>query len=201
MEKLAEFEPTGERWRLRYTRTFPHPPEKVWRAMTEPEHLAAWFPSSIQGERSEGAQLTFVFPNGEAPTMEGRMLAYDPPRLLEYTWGEDTLRFQLRVEGRRTVLTFTDTIREGGKAARDGAGWHVSLDALERQLGGEPEPRKALDRWSALNQRYQDALVLTRRRLARRDSGRAAQEPLGKDATEHQFTRSALADHATMTQR
>lgn len=201
MEKLAEFEPTGERWRLRYTRTFPHPPEKVWRALTEPEHLAAWFPSSIQGERSEGAQLTFVFPNGEAPTMEGRMLAYDPPRLLEYTWGEDTLRFQLRVEGGRTVLTFTDTIREGGKAARDGAGWHVSLDALERQWAVSQSHGKPWIAGVRSTSGTRTTLVLTRRRLARRDSGRAAQEPLGKDATEHQFTRSALADHATMTQR
>ena len=31
------------RWRLRFTRTLEHPPEKVWRAITEPEHLAHWF--------------------------------------------------------------------------------------------------------------------------------------------------------------
>ena len=27
-----------------------HPPEKVWRALTEPEHLAHWFPTTIEGE-------------------------------------------------------------------------------------------------------------------------------------------------------
>ena len=31
------------RWRLRFTRALAHPPEKVWRAITEPEHLASWF--------------------------------------------------------------------------------------------------------------------------------------------------------------
>jgi len=38
----------GGRWRLRFTRTLDHPPEKVWRAITEPEHLRAWFPQRIK---------------------------------------------------------------------------------------------------------------------------------------------------------
>ncbi len=52
---------SGDRWQLRFERWLPHPPEKVWRALTEPQHLAAWFPSRIDGERAAGARLTFVF--------------------------------------------------------------------------------------------------------------------------------------------
>lgn len=51
------------RWRLRFVRTLPHPAEKVWRALTEPAHLAHWFPSTIDGERAAGAPLRFVFPH------------------------------------------------------------------------------------------------------------------------------------------
>ena len=40
------------RWRLRFTRALAHPPEKVWRAITEPEHLAQWFPTTIEGTGS-----------------------------------------------------------------------------------------------------------------------------------------------------
>jgi uncharacterized protein YndB with AHSA1/START domain len=31
---------------VRFTRLLPHPPEKVWRALTEAGHLAAWFPTT-----------------------------------------------------------------------------------------------------------------------------------------------------------
>ena len=71
------------RWILRLTRQLPHAPEKVWRALTEPEHLMNWFPSDIEGERAEGAKLRFVFREGEGPTMDGEMLAFDPPSLME----------------------------------------------------------------------------------------------------------------------
>src|SRR4051794_15127554 len=39
----------GQRWNVSFERTLPHPPEKVWRALTEAEHLKAWFPTTIEG--------------------------------------------------------------------------------------------------------------------------------------------------------
>src|SRR5215207_6127581 len=95
----------GERWQLRFIRTLPYPPEKVWRALTEPEHLAAWFPSDIEGDREAGAKLRFVFRNGEGPPGDGEMLAYDPPSRLEFRWEDDLLRFDVRPQGEGCVLT------------------------------------------------------------------------------------------------
>ncbi|MCW2567279.1 MAG: hypothetical protein JWN54_1376, partial [Mycobacterium sp.] len=48
---LGALHDLGGRWQLRFTRRLPHPPQKVWRALTEPEHLAAWFPTEIRGDR------------------------------------------------------------------------------------------------------------------------------------------------------
>src|SRR3954452_8673750 len=87
----GQLEQVGGRWRVRFTRRLGHPPAKVWRALTEPEHLAAWFPTTIEGDRAEGAKLRFSFPNGEAPAFDGELLTYRPPELLEVTWGPDTL--------------------------------------------------------------------------------------------------------------
>ena len=53
------------RSQLRFTRALAHPPEKVWAAITEPEHLAHWFPTTIDGERAAGAPLRFTFPGGQ----------------------------------------------------------------------------------------------------------------------------------------
>jgi uncharacterized protein YndB with AHSA1/START domain len=63
------------RWQLRFTRTLAHPVEKVWRAITEPEHLEHWFPSTIEGERTAGAPLRFSFPGDSVDPIDGEMLA------------------------------------------------------------------------------------------------------------------------------
>ena len=47
----------GDRWMLTFTRKLAHSREKVWRAVTEPEHLAVWYPQEIVGERRAGAPL------------------------------------------------------------------------------------------------------------------------------------------------
>jgi uncharacterized protein YndB with AHSA1/START domain len=150
----GELEPVEGRWRLRYVRRLPHPREKVWRALTEPEHLAAWFPAKIEGGWAAGAPLRFVIVDWELPPTEGEVLAVEPPSLLEYRWDTDVLRFELEPDGDGCVLTFLDTFDELGKAARDGAGWHACLDALELDLGGEEAPREAMDRWRALQAGY-----------------------------------------------
>jgi uncharacterized protein YndB with AHSA1/START domain len=151
----GQLERHDDRWQLRFTRRLPHPPEKVWRALTEPEHLAAWFPTDIEGERRTGAPLRFVFPGGEGPAMDGEMIACEPPSLLELRWGGgETLRFELRPDGDGTVLTFVDTFDELGKAARDAAGWHACLDALASHLDGRPAPAEPSERWQELHAAY-----------------------------------------------
>jgi uncharacterized protein YndB with AHSA1/START domain len=126
----------------------------VWRAVTEPEHLAQWFPTTIDGERMAGAHLSFDFPNGQAPAFEGEMLVFDPPCLMELRWGPDTLRLELRPAEEGTSLILLDTLDDLGKAARDGAGWHTCLDALGAHLDGRPDSRAAMDTWSKVNPTY-----------------------------------------------
>ena len=142
------------RWRLRFTRMLPHSQEKVWRAVTEPERLAQWFPTTIEGERVAGAPLRFSFPNGQLPAFEGEMTAYEPPSLMELRWGSDLLRLELRAVEQGTELTLLDTLDALGKAARDGTGWHTCLDALEAGLREREDAREELGRWEELHPHY-----------------------------------------------
>lgn len=151
MTDYGQLERDGDRSYVHFTRRLPHPPEKVWRALTEPEHIATWFPTDIEGERALGAKLQFPFREGEGPTMDGEMLAFDPPSLMELSWGDDVLRFELRPDGDATVLEFKVTFEELGKVARDGAGWHACLDALGCDLAGQPAP---VDRWREVRDDY-----------------------------------------------
>ena len=137
--------------RITFVRDLKHPVDKVWRAITEPDELEAWFPSTIDGERKAGAALQFVFPFPEAPMMEGTMRVFEAPNIIEFEWGTDVIRIELTpIEG-GTRLTLTDTFAEYAKSARDAGGWHASLDNLGYSLDGLP---KQDDNWKTITPWY-----------------------------------------------
>ncbi|MFC7740390.1 SRPBCC domain-containing protein [Nocardiopsis composta] len=128
---------------LRFERRFAHPPEKVWRAVSDPAELAHWFPAEVRTEPRAGAPVRFAFPD-EAPVPadggRGEVLEYDPPRVHAFTWNQDVLRFELFPDGEGCLLVFTHTIGGGAPgrltAGRDAHGWDVCLAALEDRLSG-----------------------------------------------------------------
>lgn len=150
----GDLEQAGDQWRLRFTRQLAHPPEKVWRAVTEPAHLDAWFPQRIVGEWTVGAPLKFESRAGEFPSFGGEVLACDPPSLLEFRWGSDVIRFEITPDPRGCTFVLTDTFGERGKAARDAAGWHTCLDFLGQHLHGAAPPWSPGERWSEVHPGY-----------------------------------------------
>ncbi len=160
MAEYGELEQTRDgRWQLRFERRLGHPVEAVWQAVTEPSHLAAWFPTTIDGERATGARLRFSFPGGQAEPMEGVMLAFDPMSLMELQWGPDTVRIELEPISSGTLLRLLAVLEDRGKGARDGAGWHACLAALEADLGGASAAgaREAMDGWRDVRDHYIEA--------------------------------------------
>jgi uncharacterized protein YndB with AHSA1/START domain len=149
---MGTLESAGQRWRLRFTRELGHPAERVWQAVTEAEHLAAWFPQRISGDWVVGAPLTFSDPQGRGPEFAGQVLACEPPSLLEFRWGPDVIRLEITPGDAGCTLTLLDTFDEYGQAARDAAGWHVCLDLLASHLDGTgPRPGKP---WAELFTAY-----------------------------------------------
>jgi uncharacterized protein YndB with AHSA1/START domain len=175
----GQLEETDGTWRLRFERTLAHPPEKVWRALTEPEHLEAWFPTTIEGGLEAGAELRFRHRHRDLPLMEGEMIACDPPLLLEFRWGPDMLRFVLEPDGAGTRLTLTDTLEDLGKAARDGAGWHVCLDQLAHHLDGQEPSWTSVDRWKEVHPFYVKAFGPEAATLGPPEELEAYREPAG----------------------
>jgi uncharacterized protein YndB with AHSA1/START domain len=165
---------------LRMERWLPHPPEKVWRALTESVHLTHWFPSYVEMEPQVGGVVRFVFPEGEAPPNEGIVEEFDPPRVLAYTWSEDVLRFELHARGDDCLMIFTHTFDDRAGAASFASGWKVCLDALERVLSGQPTD--AQGDMGALHESYVARLGL--------DEGTARDTPEGWQVRfERQLTR------------
>ena len=94
---------------VRLVRDYPHPPAKVWRAITDPELIALW------GMRPEGFSTEvgtrfkfFAKPNPRwRGFIECEMLEARAPSLLRYAW--------MGNEGEApTVVTYTLTPRAGG---------------------------------------------------------------------------------------
>ncbi len=125
-------------------RVFPHPPEKLWRALTESRLLAEWLLSN-SFEPTVGRE--FQFRREPMPHWDGvidcKVLVIEPLKRLSYTW---------EAMGLETVVNWTLTPAEGGTRlcmeqsgfaseedrAYKGAkyGWQNFLTGLERVLGG-----------------------------------------------------------------
>jgi uncharacterized protein YndB with AHSA1/START domain len=139
----------GARPVLRFERHLPEPVDAVWRAVTDPEEMRAWFPTRIViSEWKVGAELTHHFDEHDIDPLPGKVLEWDPPHRVSFTWGTDTIGFELSpAPGGGTTFVLTEEL-SANIAARNAAGWDVCLDRLQRGGAGEGwEPR--FDRYVA----------------------------------------------------
>ncbi len=148
----------GDRAKVRLERHLPDPPGRVWHAITDPEALRAWFPCDVHvagGEWVVGASIMFRFsPEVMNLTLNGVVLAVDEPRSLAFTWGVETLRFELSPDDDGTKLVLIDELSPEA-AARNAAGWD---DCLDRLMGVEPDPDGWKPRFAGYSAAFEPAL-------------------------------------------
>ena len=150
----AQIRKEGEKWTLILVRELRHSPEKVWQALTDPAQLREWAPFVVDGSLGTvGAtvKLTWV---GTPTPIETRVARADPPKLLEY----DDIRWELEAFAGGTRVTLWHNI-DRRFISWGAAGWHISLDVLERLLAGEPigrivGPEAMKFGWQRLNAEY-----------------------------------------------
>jgi uncharacterized protein YndB with AHSA1/START domain len=134
----AEIQKEADIWTLVLTRDLRHPPEKVWTALTDPEHLREWAP--FDSDRSLAAVGAAKLTTVGAPTpmvSETQIKRADAPRLLEYTWGGANVRWELEAMGTGTRLKLWHNI-DRRFISMGASGWHICLDVLDRKLAGDP---------------------------------------------------------------
>jgi len=157
----AEVRQDGEKWTLVLVRELRHSPERVWQALTDPAHLREWAP--FDADRSLGtAGATVKLTTVGAPTLhvtETRVTRADAPRVLEYNWGGQDIRWELNAVGGGTRLTLWHNI-DRGFISMGAAGWHICFDVLDRFLAGQPVGRivgpdaMKFGGWQRLNAEY-----------------------------------------------
>ena len=114
-------------------RKMPHPPEKVWRALTQPHLIEEWLMANdfqaVKGHR-------FTFRAKPMPGWSGvthcMVLKVESPHLLSYSWGDGTAS----VSGLKTVVTWTLTPKDGGTLLRmEHSGFEAKDEAGYRGMG------------------------------------------------------------------
>lgn len=138
---------------LRFEAVYLHPPEKVWRALTDSKAIAQWL---MANDFEPKLGHKFMFTSTPQPGWDGKtyceVIELDPPRRLAYTWKggplDTVVRWTLEpvAEGTRIVLEHTGF--KGIKAlmvsAIMGRGWKgiVSkhIPAVVEKME-QPEPR------------------------------------------------------------
>lgn len=145
---------------IAFERRLRHPVETVWAALTEPAQLAAWLGPGTLDPRAGGAFALRAGPE-DFPALQrtivGRILVWNPPRLLELEWRQpgfdaSVVRYELEPDAGGSILRLTHRRSVAPGALGGRAGWHAYLDRLAACLDGRPVPK-----WSVRRAQVQDA--------------------------------------------
>ncbi|HEY3799127.1 MAG TPA: SRPBCC domain-containing protein [Caulobacteraceae bacterium] len=141
-----------DRWTVEFVRTYPHPIERVWRAVCDPAEVSIWFiPPSVWEMKAGGA---YRFEEDFA----GIIQAFEPPRLVRFGPKPDVgpwpgpqsfFQFELAPAPGGTRLRYLqhsapgDPVEPVANFAAPGrpgslAGWHAAFDELGELLDGAP---------------------------------------------------------------
>jgi uncharacterized protein YndB with AHSA1/START domain len=140
---LAEvtYQEDDGRWTVAFVRDLRQPPEKVWAALTEPEQVGRWAPFTAGRDLGRTGEATLTMVDGDSPyDLPATVHTARAPTLLEYSWGDDLLRWELTPTATGTRLTLRHTVQGRDWMPKVAAGWHLCLVVAERLLDGQPIP-------------------------------------------------------------
>src|SRR5579862_2763853 len=98
-----------DRWTIEFVRVYPHPIERVWRAISDPAEVAVWFIRPTVWDMRSGGAYQFE------DKFLGPIERVEPPRLLRFRYapvagpwpGEDAyFQFELESDAGGTRLRF-----------------------------------------------------------------------------------------------
>ncbi len=155
-------------WTLVIRRRFPHPPEKLWRMITQPESLARWSPVVPDRPLTTTGPATCRENPGDDP-LDASVLIADPPRKLVHRWGPGLLEWTITGTTQGAALELRQTLSDHDRAGRYAAGWQVCLGRLAAEDEGVQRERVVGERaraygCQALIEQHRNALAAQRHR-------------------------------------
>ena len=152
----GQFTASGE---VRLMRTLPGPIERIWAYLTDPEKRRRWFAGGPMELRVGGKvelffQHKIIAPEETPPaqyaamhhegfTMPGTILRCEPPRVLSYTFDDNSgVTFELIPQDSTVLLILTHRARGEDLPSLTGyaSGWHAHFALLIALLEGATPP-------------------------------------------------------------
>lgn len=142
---------------LTLERLLPGPIERVWRYLTDPVQRATWLAGGLIEPRIDG-EVELLFHNdtltghdsdtppakyadqGKPCGFRGRVLAWAPPQVLAFTWGQSDgvaseVRFDLTEQGDQVHLRITHSrLPDEEQILSVSSGWHAHVGILADRL-------------------------------------------------------------------
>ncbi|MEQ8830619.1 MAG: SRPBCC family protein [Alphaproteobacteria bacterium] len=154
---------------LEIQRRLPGPIDRVWSYLVDGEKRSKWLASGDMEPRA-GTAFTLTWRNDELTdppgarpdgfsdehSMASRIVEFEPPHKLTFTWGDSgEVTFLLKEAGQGVLLTVIHRgLPDRNMTLMVGPGWHIHLDVLRSKLSGEtPEP--FWDGWVRLRSEYE----------------------------------------------
>jgi uncharacterized protein YndB with AHSA1/START domain len=133
-------QPASETLTVTVERDIPHPPEKLWRALTQPHLIEEWLMKN-DFKATVGHKFTL---SGDWGAASCEVLEIEPQKSLSYTWSamglESVVTFTLTKIGNGTHLRMDQSgFPQGAQQAYRGAqwGWNKFLTTLEQVVARE----------------------------------------------------------------
>jgi uncharacterized protein YndB with AHSA1/START domain len=144
---------------VRLERRLPGPVERIWAYLTDSELRGKWLATGAMEPRVGGrvelhfehARLSEViesvpakYAGQEVSDVAGRVVRWEPPRVLAYTWGEShggesEVTFELTPLGDEVQLVVTHRrLANRDQMTSVAAGWHAHLGILIDHRAGRP---------------------------------------------------------------
>lgn len=131
---------------IAFERVYPHPVEKVWRALTAPGALGQWLmETDFVAEEGRSFQMSCQNPQGETDRYLCKVITLDPPSRMLWSWvldgrrdeGEMMIEITLEEVPEGTHLTIRHSgDSEPGIIEAFKGGWPDKLSDLEALLAG-----------------------------------------------------------------
>lgn len=160
---MSDFGIVTEAGAVRFDRLLPGPVERVWSYLTDSEKRGRWLAfGAMVGQVGTAFRLEFHNTKlgagdtdiparyqdncQDGVTTSGLIQAWEPGRLLSFTWAEESgdpslVTIELSPVGDMVRLILTHRrLNSHGMMTSVSGGWHTHLDILAAELSGVPAP-------------------------------------------------------------
>jgi len=151
---LAEIEKVENGCIAIFKRLLPHTVEDVWAALTDNDKLEKWFSNLQVTDLRKNGTIMFNMNDGSGESIEMKILEFEKESVLEYEWGEGSVRFELTPQTDNCLLVLKDIFPNiNDHTPKDIAGWHICLDVFETLLDVSLK-EFPMDEWQIVYEQY-----------------------------------------------